>query len=527
MDIIKAWQDIIGSENVLIDEPTKRTVQTATFATEQQVLAVIRPGDRQEIQACVKVANKYRVPIYPISCGKNWGLGSRVPTQSNCIIMDLSRLNRILDYNEKLAYVTVEPGVTFRQLALFLRQHNSNLCVSDIGGSPVASLIGNTLERGDGSGHYGERLDNACGFEVVLPTGELIRTGLGRFANAKAAKVHRWGVGAYFDGMFTQSNLGIVTQMTMWLMLKPNFFQSFRCTIEDYSKLESLFDVVQNLTLQGVLKSNGFGLWNCYKLLAIQGRYPWRKTTEKSLLSLIESTGIERWTGTGELYSACREIGLAERKIIESAFKDLVEDLVFIDSDSDRNLIQEELLDPPKNTNVRSTYWRKKQQIPLLLDPDRDQCGVIWLCPVLPFEGHQIIEALGIIESTVKSYQFEPNIAMSCTSGRSIHMFLAIMYDREIEGEDERAMQCHDEVMQLLSQKGYLPYRLGIQSMNSLPPTEDDYGHLMKTIKRGLDPNNILSPGRYDFRKEWSTDHNQATESTAKQLIELNQIISR
>lgn len=504
MDVINAWQDVIGSENVLIDQPTLRAAQTATFATTQQVLAVIRPGSREEIQACVKLANQYRVPIYPVSCGKNWGLGSRVPTQSDCVIMELGRLNKILEYDEKLAYVVVEPGVTFHQLAVFLRRQNSNLCVSDIGGSPAASLIGNTIERGDGSGYYGERLNYACDFEVVLPTGELIHTGLGRFENSQAAKLHRWGVGPYLDGIFTQSNLGIVTKMTMWLMPAPNFYQSIRCRLKDYSQLEKLIDVVQKLALQGVFKSNGFGFWNCYKFLARQGRYPWRIAAGKTFLSLKESYGLEPWFGTGELYSASREIGLAERKIIESAFKGLVSELEFTDSDCDRNLIQEHLLDPPKNTNVRSTYWRKKHQIPIQMNPDRDGCGVVWLCPVLPFDGCQVIEALEIIESTVKSYHFEPNVAMTCSSGRSIRMFLAIMYDREVPGEDERAMECHDLTLQLLSEKGYLPYRLGIQSMNSLPPVQDDYGHLISTLKKGLDPNNVLSPGRYDFRQEWS-----------------------
>jgi 4-cresol dehydrogenase (hydroxylating) len=52
-------------------------------------------------------------------------------------------------------------------------------------------------------------------------------------------------------------------------------------------------------------------------------------------------------------------------------------------------------------------------------------------------------------------------------------------------------------------QAGYLPYRLGIQSMNSLPPAQDDYGKLISTLKHGLDPNNILAPGRYDFRSDW------------------------
>ena len=135
MNAIQAWQDLLGIENVLIDRATIAAMQTATFATKQQVLAVIRPANVKEVQGCIKIANQYKTPIYPISCGKNWGLGSRVPVQSNNVILDLSRLNRIVDYNEKLAYITVEPGVTFRQVYEYLRQQKSNLFVSVIGGS--------------------------------------------------------------------------------------------------------------------------------------------------------------------------------------------------------------------------------------------------------------------------------------------------------------------------------------------------------------------------------------------------------
>ncbi|MGJ5676695.1 MAG: FAD-binding oxidoreductase [Nostochopsis sp.] len=509
MNALKAWQDILGFENVLTDEAIVSAAQTATFATTQRIPAIIRPNNLPEVQACVQVANKYHTPIYPVSCGKNWGLGSRVPVESNCVIMDLGRLNRILDYNEKLAYITVEPGVTFRQVAEYLREQKSNLCLSDIGGSPEASLIGNTLERGDGSGYYGERLDHACGFEVVLPTGECIHTGFGRFDNAKTTNVNRWGVGPYLDGIFTQSNLGIVTKMTMWLMPIPKYFQIFRCFINDTNQLHNLIDTIQPFILHGVLKSNGFSFWNCYKFLAAQGQYPWKKMAGKTPLSLKELKYSEFWFGSGELHSPSREMGLAQRTLIEQALEGQVDKLIFIDQDSDNDLVREQLSDSPGDTNIKTTYWRKKKKIPVQMNPDRDHCGVIWICPALPYDGEQVVEALQIIESTSASYQFEPHIAMNSTSARSMNMFFAIMYDRDLPGEDERAMHCHDKTLQLLIQKGYLPYRLGIQSMNSLLPAQDDYGKLISTLKRGLDPNNILAPGRYDFRSEWPEQLNK------------------
>ncbi|MBD2774168.1 FAD-binding oxidoreductase [Iningainema tapete] len=502
--LLQAWQAVLTSEYLLTDTASLSDYDRATFATKQRVLAVLRPGNVDSVQECVKIANEYKTPIYPISGGKNWGLGSRVPVQDNCAILDLGRLNQIVDYNEKLAYITVEPGVTFRQVYEFLRTQNSKLFISVIGGSPDASVIGNTLERGDGMGPNGNRPAHVCGFEVILPTGECVHTGFGRFANASAKAVNRWGVGPALDGLFTQSNLGIVTQMTLWLTPLPKYYQTFKCVIQDGSHLNNLIDKLQSLVLQETIKSNCFSLWNSYKFLAKQGRYPWKIMDGKTPLSLKELKGFERWFGTGCLYSASREQGLAERKLIEEALAGQVEYLVFMDQDSHSDLLIDNIcLGVPSDQNIKSTYWRKKVPIPQQMNPDRDHCGVIWLCPVFPFDGQVISQAVQVIEATVNKYEFEANIAMNCTCGRSVQMFIAIMFDRDVPGEDERAMSCHDHLLQLLIQAGHIPYRLGIQSMNSLPLAQDDYGMLMRSLKQTLDPNDILAPGRYDFRRDW------------------------
>jgi 4-cresol dehydrogenase (hydroxylating) flavoprotein subunit len=504
VEILSAFRDILGEGNVLTDVATLSEAQTTTFTTKQNIIAIIKPANCKEIQQCVKIANLYKIPIYPISCGKNWGLGSRVPVEDNSIILDLSRLNQIIEYNEKLAYITVEPGVTFRQVYNFLREQKSKLFVSVIGGSPEASLIGNTLERGDGTGPYGDRLDNVCGLEIILPTGECIHTGFGRFANAKATNVSRWGVGPYFDGIFTQSNLGIVTKMTMWLMPIPEYFQTFTCVLEDSNHLPEFLDTIQALVLRGVIKNNSCYLWNSYKGLARKGRYPWKMMGGKTPLLLKELQYSEPWFACGALYSASEEQGIAEKNLIKQALEGKAEVIHFTEGNS-QTFTEELFLGVPTEANVKSTYWRKRNNATSSLNPDKDNCGVIWLCPVFPFDGNQIFKAMEMIDHTIKSYQFEPNIGFSCTSGRSIHTFVAIMFDRNVPGEDKRGMECHNKLLDLLEKDGYIPYRLGIQSMNSLQPPIDDYMKLVSTIKQGLDPNNIISPGRYDFRKYWST----------------------
>src|SRR5262245_20960035 len=70
---------IVGAEHVVASPEALDLASTATFATQSRVHAILRPANRDEVRACVRVANRFRLAIYPISSGKNWGYGSRVP----------------------------------------------------------------------------------------------------------------------------------------------------------------------------------------------------------------------------------------------------------------------------------------------------------------------------------------------------------------------------------------------------------------------------------------------------------------
>ena len=501
MDVLKAFRAVVGAEHLQSDPSSVTDAETATFETSFRVLAVVRPADVSQVQACVLAANDHCTPIYPISGGKNWGLGSRVPAADGCAILDLGRLNRIVDHDETLAHVTVEPGVTFQQCSEYLLAEESGLCLSVTGGPPTASIIGNAVERGDGIGPYGERLSHACGFEVVLPTGELVHTGFGRFSKSLGKQISRDAPGPLLDSIFTQSNLGIVTKMTLWLMRRPRYFQVVRCGVDNVSRLGRLIDAIRELMMEGVVRDNCFSLWNSYKFMARMGRYPWKLTGGQTPLSLKQLKGAEPWFGTGGLYAASPEHGHADRRHIRDALVDHTDRLAFEELDTRSDA--EPFLGVPSDANVRSTYWRKRTPIPDSMNPDRDRCGVIWLCPLLPADGATIKNAVARIDSTIRSHGFEPNVGMQFTSPRCVHMFVALNYDRDVEGEDGRAMNCHDDLLRLLMHDGHYPYRLGLQSMNSLNPAEATYGRLVQSLKQAFDPRDILAPGRYDFRKEW------------------------
>jgi 4-cresol dehydrogenase (hydroxylating) len=522
----ETWSDLLGTDHVINDRSLLQDAQTATFLTHQQIPVILQPASREEVSECLKIANQFGVPVYPISSGKNWGYGSRVPVEDGCALLDLSRLNRIVDFDEDLAYVTLEPGVTQRQLYEFLQQQSSRLWMDATGSSPDSSLIGNIMERGFGHTPYGDRFANVCGLEVVLPTGECVHTGFGRFPNAKTTSVYRWGLGPYLDGLFSQSNFAIVTKMTLWLMPAPEYFQAFYFSIDKDEQLPALINALRPLRLNGTIRS-AVHLGNNYKVLSSIRQYPWEEASGVTPLPFqvmshfAKTWDFGAWNGSGGIYGSRKQVG-AVRELIKAALKGKVNKLRFLD-DCAIALAQRvakpyqqvtglnlpellKLLKPvyglmkgiPTDTQLASTYWRKKVAPPEPMNPDRDGCGLIWCAPVAPLEGEHAATIDKITTEILSRYQFEPLISMTLLTERCLGCVITIAYDREVPGEDAKAMECSEKLLQALTETGYYPYRLGIQSMEVLTQGEDSYQDLLGKLKAALDPDRILAPGRYD-----------------------------
>ncbi len=113
-NLIDECINAIGKENVIEDSTYVHQAELTNYKTSESIALVLLPGDIHELKQCIVIANKYKQPVYTISQGKNWGYGSRVPVTNQNILIELKRLNRIIDFDERHAYITIEPGVTFR-----------------------------------------------------------------------------------------------------------------------------------------------------------------------------------------------------------------------------------------------------------------------------------------------------------------------------------------------------------------------------------------------------------------------------
>jgi glycolate oxidase len=138
---------------------------------------VVMPKTTTEVQEIVKLANKEKVSLVPMGAGL--ALTGLVIPQRGGIVLDMKRMDRILEVNEKARYVVVEAGVTQGALKSYLQKHHPHLRHSIPDSPPVATIVANAVIHGQGrlSQQHGFNSDMVSGLEVVLPTGELCHIG--------------------------------------------------------------------------------------------------------------------------------------------------------------------------------------------------------------------------------------------------------------------------------------------------------------------------------------------------------------
>jgi 4-cresol dehydrogenase (hydroxylating) len=531
-DATAEFRQLLGEEYVITDRETLTIYETATFDTEQRVPLVVMPGSTEQVQDIVRIANRYRLRMYPVSRGRNWGLGSRVPVQTGNCVLDLQRMNRIVELNEEMGYVTVEPGVTFQQVSDLLLERSSDLFLSVIGGPADSSLVANALERGDGVGPLGDRARYCCALQVVLPTGEVIDTGLKVFERSLTGDISPFGLGPGVESLFFQSNLGIVTRMTVWLARRPPHFQCAIFSVSNQEELNDAVHAVRKLQQLGVVVSTAFSIWNIYRFLTSQITYPWdengkARSDPRKLLSYLPARWTNAaWIGFVGLYAASPSQARSAKSLVRKALKRRVQKLIMIDSLTARiartfrrpirkitgtdvgkilDLIyfHSPYLGYPPQMEGTNIYWRKHGPRPRDADPDRDRCGLHWICVSLPYDGCHVARLTALMEKAAFEHGLEPQVMFYNMSEWLLKAFAVIVYDRDEEGEEKRARKCYEATIGKLVGEGYAPVRLGIQSMGAIAPAQQSYVDTIQKLKKLFDPNDILAPGRYDFRQCW------------------------
>ena len=153
-EAIKQFEGVVGAEWVFTSEEDVnlyRDAYSPVWNEKEEPIpsAAVAPDAVEQVQAIVRIANPYKIPLWTISTGKNLGYGGSAPVLSGSVVLDLKRMNRVLEINEKNHYALLEPGVSYFDLYRYIQERKLKLWIDppDPGwGSPV----GNSLERGGG-----------------------------------------------------------------------------------------------------------------------------------------------------------------------------------------------------------------------------------------------------------------------------------------------------------------------------------------------------------------------------------------
>lgn len=523
---LEALARVVGPAHVLTSDGERAPYAANLTGWKRSFPAVLRPASSAEVQEVVKLANQFRLTLYPFSRGRNWGLGSRLPARDGCVLVDLSRMDRIREVHAAGGYAVVEPGVTQRQLYTYLRERELPLLLNVIGSSADSSLLGNALERG--IGYFATRAGSLSGLEVVLGDGTLLKTGFAHYAQAQTAHVYKHGLGPGLDGLFYQSNFGIVCAAGIELIRRHGPHQSAIVRIDDEARLPALVEAVADLRRREVVRMVvhiGNRARTFCTLAPLVYEQMGEGRTRAAAERCLEQAGfgpwsaVMGWSGTpGEERAVRKEIarvmkGTATVMFLNDARlargEHLLRRLSFLPGARRQAMILRAMKPVyelshgiPTDAALKSVYWAAGDLPPdgqASPDPDQGTAGQLYCLPMLPLSGAAAAEAVQIIHEETLAHRLFAPMTLNVLDDRCLEVVLSLAFRRDQPEETERAHACLARLEDRFLQRGWPPYRVGLASMSRLVSPDDPFWQTARAIKKALDPNGVIAPGRYSL----------------------------
>ena len=515
---------------------------------QRQLMGVITLSQASEIKLILDLANQcakneeLAFSLYPISTGNNWGYGTSQPTglSNNIILLDLGRLTNITHFDSELGLVTLEPGVTQQQLSDFLHQHNHDYMVPVTGAGPSCSILANALERGYGITPYTDHFSAVTSIQGYWANGRPYQSAVNELDASEdklVDKTFKWGLGPYLEGLFTQSNLGIVSQMTIRLAkIKPDF-TSFFIQMQDDALLEKAVPLIRDVlqSYEGIV--GAINLMDQRRLLSMFAKNPNGSDAHQVMHSndineLATDLRAPSWTIVGSIYGTTRVVN-AVKKEINNIFKQLPCKRIYSNSPTivlankvidilppwliekiptltkvaeqldSFNKGKEIMLGKPNKVALKLAYWRHKDADSFdkeTLSPGQDGCGLLWYAPLITMKAKKMREFVEFIRETCPKFNIEPFITFTNLKHDCVDSTIPIVFDLSNPKAVNDAHNCLKMLVEEGLKKGFVPYRLNVDQQQWLLNKDSDFWQTVNQLKSSLDPNNILSQGRYNPR---------------------------
>ena len=488
---------------------------------ERVASGAVAPASTEEVQQIVRVANRYGVPLYTISTGKNLGYGGSAPAYSGSVVLDLKRMNRILEVNEANAYALVEPGVSYFDLYRYIQERKLKVWI-DCPDPGWGSVIGNAIDRGGGytMANYRNHFDSHCGMEIVLPNGELLRTGMGAIPQAQTWQQYKSGCGPWVDGIFSQSNYGIVTKMGFWLMPQPEAYMRCAVSLPRYADLGPLVETLNYLENSRITQGFpdisspllGYGPIGQIQLFFERG--PGKTSPEQQKLvseaKLGFSPELEAYAvKSGTPYWEVLLSYYGPMEVIEAQWRATQRHFSTIHGAKFRIVDRVTLpLDPAKIENYHEPEFGVPSlrafsigtRTPWTPTPSK---GHMWFSPIIPRTGAAIIEANRVFGEAARLLDmplFRTFTLPACFWERSFIFILATPVTEEPD-TNRHYREGFKKLIEIGGQHGWGEYRTAPVFQQAVMDVYSFNNRALQsfheTLKDAIDPNGILSAGRY------------------------------
>ena len=513
---------------------------------KRDIFALIKVSKQEDVKAVLTLANEVaanaelRFTLYPVSTGKNWGYGTSQPAEigENIILLDLSLLNNISYFDEELGLITLEPGVTQQQLSHFLIENDYPYMVPVTGAGPDCSILANALERGYGITPYTDHFSAVNSIQGYWADGSCFQSAVNTLDQSHdkiVDKTYKWGLGPYLDGLFTQSNFGVVTQMSIRLAKIKPAFTSFFIQLADDELMEQAVPLIRK-TLQdyeGIVGS--INLMDQRRILSMFAKNPngydqHKVMDDSDVEKLAKQQQTPSWTIVGSIYGS-KNVVKAVKTEIDSLFKQIPCKRIYSTSPllvivnkfiksvpkwlikriSILSMVAQQMdsfdkgkaimLGRPNKVALKLAYWRNpesEQLDPEELSPSNDNCGLLWYAPLVTMKAATMRDYVNFIRTTCPKYNIEPFITFTNLKHDCVDSTIPIVFDLTNPKAVEDAHNCLKELVTEGLKKGFVPYRLNIDQQQWLLNKDQQFWLTVNKLKQVLDPNGVLSLGRYN-----------------------------
>src|SRR5262245_52861946 len=357
------------------------------------------------------------------------------------------------------------------------------LMMATTSGPPEGGIVGNTLDKGAGYTPYFDHFGMSCGLEVVLGDGRLLRTADGALPGSRTWHISKYGYGPVLDGLFLQSDFGIVTRLGVWLMPRPPAIRALFFMFPEDEDFAEIIDLVRPLKLNNVVPSL-IKVTNDLYALGTAATYPFERTGGRTPLpddirrELQREYGVGAWIVSGAFYGASDEalLPLVERMKIH-----------FGRSGIARYVSHEEAQGSPMLKIHIDTFSGRPTRSELSLLNWRPGGGNCWFLPAMPMVGTIANQHQALSRRILHEHKLEYITEFVCGPrlARALHV---IVFNRQDPEECQRVSTCYRVLLQAYAEAGYPISRAPLDFQEEAMGRLETFPEVCADIKRVLDP---------------------------------------